>query len=414
MNDSQPDTDYRQQIRAQVLDEAAFVKATFSGEQRGADNRWQRLVIRPVAIKGVRHLQFSYFDARKNYVYNHTGEALTAALDEALALPFRNFHIQTTGGALQIRLSKKGKPLISQHAAPVEGAPTLEHDRIKSNRLPDDADTLPFLRVVGIASPDGQIRADRRNKYRQITSFIEIADDGGAFQPAPHGGLRVLDAGCGSAYLTFALFDHLTRVKGIAASVTGIDWNAQLMAQNRERAESLGGAWADDLHFDTANIIDYRMEPPPDVVIALHACDTATDDAVAQAIGWGCQAIVVAPCCQQNLQERLNRAVTPREFLPLMRHGTLRWEQGNLLTETFRALLLRVIGYRTDVVEFVGASHTPKNVMIRAIKGAQPFEPKFVEEYRELKRFWGVTPYLEELLVAARPDWARTLDAELD
>jgi SAM-dependent methyltransferase len=405
--------DYREQIRARVLDEAAFVKATFSGEQRGSENRWERLVIRPVEVRGARHLQFSYFDAKKNYVYNHAGNALEAALEEALALPFRNFHVQTTHGALQIRLSKKGKPLISQHDAPA--TPTLTHDRIKPNRLPDDADALPFLRAVGIASPDGQIRADRRSKYRQITSFIELADAGEAFTPAAgRDSLRVLDAGCGSAYLTFALYDHLTRVKGITAEVTGIDWNAQLMAQNQQRADSLGADWAGHLRFETANIIDYRMTPPPDVVIALHACDTATDDALAQGIGWDCQAIVVAPCCQQNLQEKLNKAVTPREFLPVMRHGILRWEQGNLLTDAFRALLLRVMGYRTDVVEFVGASHTPKNVMIRAIKGAQPFEPKFVEEYRELKRFWGVTPHLESLLVAARPALARTLDADLD
>jgi SAM-dependent methyltransferase len=204
-----------------------------------------------------------------------------------------------------------------------------------------------------------------------------------------------VDCGCGNAYLTFALYHYLSHVLGRAVQFTGIDVRADLMEKQRERAAALG--WA-HLDFQTAPIADFAPAAPPDIVIALHACDTATDDALALGIHQGSQLICAVPCCHHHLQAQLSEHPAPAPFAPLARHGILSERLGDLLTDSFRALILRVMGYRTDVVEYVATEHTARNVMIRAVKAARPGEPEFVREYVEMKRFWGVTPYLETLL----------------
>jgi hypothetical protein len=167
------------------------------------------------------------------------------------------------------------------------------------------------------------------------------------------------------------------------------------MDQLQAKSEALG--WS-QLNFQTGHISDYNPGIPPEVVLALHACDTATDDALAKGIQWECRLIVCAPCCQHELQEQMARVDMPGQLAPIFQHGIFFERMGDILTDTFRASILRIMGYRTDITEFIPIEHTARNLMIRAVKSSQPGDPRYVEEYRNLKSFWQVTPYLERIV----------------
>lgn len=179
------------------------------------------------------------------------------------------------------------------------------------------------------------------------------------------------------------------------AHITGVDIKADLLDQHREKARQLG--W-DKLTFYHGYIADYQPVDNPDIVLALHACDTATDDALALGIRWGSKAIVSAPCCQHELQQQLCQLPAPNPFRAVMQDGILQERLGDILTDTFRASILRIMGYRTDVMQFISSEHTAKNLMIRAVKTAQVGDPARIKEYVELKSYWRVLPYLEHLL----------------
>jgi hypothetical protein len=177
--------------------------------------------------------------------------------------------------------------------------------------------------------------------------------------------------------------------------VTGVDLKSGLLKGLQAKSEAMG--W-DHLKFQIGAIADYESNVTPDVVLALHACDTATDDALAKGIQWGSRVILCAPCCQHELQEQLSKIPAPNQMLPVFQDGILSERMGDILTDTFRATILRIMGYRTDVTQFVPIEHTARNLMIRSVKTTPPGEARRVEQYRNLKSFWGVTPHLERLL----------------
>lgn len=389
------EADYRERVRASVLDEDDFIRATFSGQSRGEPVPWRRVVLRPVELKGGRHLQFSYFDAQKNIVKNYQGDEAEAPLDDLLAMAFKNIHVESRTGTLQINMSKKGRPLVSARATEApRAAPDLAHDREKQRALPADGPD-PFLQAIGIMTQDGTIRADMQHKYRQINQFLHLIKQTGELSRPADRPLHLIDYGAGNAYLTFAVYHYLNETLGIPTTLTGIDVKADLMAKHRETAAQLG--W-EGMRFVATRIEAFTPEAPPDVVLALHACDTATDDALAQGIRWGARLIFSVPCCHHHLQAQLRATETPTPFRPVMRHGILLERQGDILTDAFRAHILRIMGYQTDVVQFVSAEHTAKNLMIRAVKSEYGDDVTAAREYVEMKAYWGVTPYLEELL----------------
>jgi hypothetical protein len=387
---------YQALLKRHILNETTFVKAVMSGQQSGAALPWQKVVLRPVLLKEQRHLQFSYFDAAKDITKNYSGEAAEAHLDELLGMPFRNFYVQATDDDLQVHINKKGKVTIGRHKGSTEIPPLdLRHDRQKQRILGSDS-SRDFLQAVGIVSADGKIRADKQDKYVQINEFLKLVEQTGVLETLnADTPVYAVDFGCGNAYLTFALYHYFTTLKGLDFRLTGVDVNETLLRRHADKVAALG--WQ-VLDFTKSRIIDYHPSISPDMVVALHACDTATDEALAQGIQWGSRLIVAAPCCQHNLQTQLCERPAPAPFDPVWQDGILGERMGDILTDTFRALILRVMGYQTDVVQFVASEHTPKNLMIRAIKTGPPAHPKYVAEYRRLKEFWGVTPYLEGLL----------------
>ena len=392
---------YQEQVIAAIGDGAALVRATFSGTAGATVPPWVKVTIRPVAIKGTVHAQFSYYDARKCIVKNYRGPEIAEQTANLLALPFKNIRVESSGDSLQVQVASGGQAQVRRgKASNSQQAPDLAHDRRKQVILPAErADA--YLQEVGIMTSDGKVRAERQRKFRQINEFLKLVAEtieqaGGvtAFTPGDSP-LTIVDCGCGNAYLTFATYHYFQEVLGVPTTLTGIDVNGELLAAHAEKIRRLG--WT-GLAFQASPIIEYSPPTPPAIVLALHACDTATDEALAQAIRWGSASIFCAPCCHHHLQQQLSAGTVAAPLRPLLRHGVLSERLGDILTDTFRSLILRLMGYQAEVVEFVSTEHTAKNLLIRAVKRHQPGDQAVLQEYRALKEQWQVTPYLEELL----------------
>ena len=383
--------DFRAMIRAAVQREDSFLQLTANGKTRNGVPPWQKVTARPVVIKDKRCLQFTYFDGRKALDKNYTDAAIQAGLDEVLAAPFSHFHVQATTGDLHVRLTKKGKALISR-GKPSRGElqPDLAHNRTKQHPLPvGQPDT--FLWTTGITDRAGKVRPAMRGKFRQVNTFLghfwnALPDAEAAERP-----LTIIDYGCGSAYLTFAAYHYASHVHGRSTQVVGVDSDTEIIAKCRRLQETL--QW-EGLDFHESRIVDFQPATEPDVVLSLHACDTATDEAIAQGIRWQGSVILAAPCCQHEMHDQVQHP----DFQAVLRHGILKQRTADILTDAFRALVLRIMGYRTDVVEFVSPEHTSRNLLIRAVKTQAPGDSVATQEYARLKEFWNVTPHLEELL----------------
>jgi SAM-dependent methyltransferase len=395
------ETEFRQWAKDQMHDESRFIKAVFSGLRHGHKQQWRRVVVRPVILRSKRHLQVSYFDEKRDITKNYTGDEVALMLDEVLSLPFSHFTLQTTEREIQARISKKGKVFMQDKKTDQpRPLPSMTHDRQKAVLLSVE-NAGDFLSAIGILTPDGRIKSNMQRKYRQINEFLRLIVETRAFEQIAHSPITIVDCGCGSAHLTFAVYHYLSTIVHIPAQITGVDIKTELLDQQVQLARKLG--W-EGVTFHNSTIIDFTPETPPDIVLALHACDTATDEALAQAIRWDSHMIFSAPCCHHNLQAQIEQQVVPEVFKPVMRHGILKERLGDVLTDSFRAQLMRVMGYRTEVVEFISAEHTDKNLMIRGVKTSPPGDPKAIEEYRDLKAYWHVQPYLEKLLADAIPD----------
>ena len=247
------------------------------------------------------------------------------------------------------------------------------------------AENDPLWRALDLTAKDGRILARARGKFTQVNEFLRLLDEALDEAGLSTKTISILDAGCGSAVLTFAAARHVS-----GARVLGVDSNAELIAKCSALARKLGRSIA----FQTSTIAELKPETPPDVVLSLHACDTATDEALARGIEWKARVILAAPCCQHEL----HHAIAGGVFAPVLRHGLLRERLADVLTDAFRALALRVMGYRVAVCEFVSAEHTSKNLMLRAVLAHKPGDKPAAAEYLALKRFWSVEPAIERLL----------------
>lgn len=381
---------YRALVKGAVMDDQTFLRLTLSKKLREDGTPWEKITVRPVRIRGRMGLQFSYFDPGKDVTKNYFGDEAVARLDDALAMPFSQVHVQTTSADTHVRVTRKGKALVTTgRPSRAEREPVLLHDRAKDYLLPARPD--PFLQALGIVNNEGQVRAGMQGKFHQVNEFLRLIER--VLRDADTAGrtLHVVDCGCGNAYLTFAAYHYLSNMRGLPAQVIGVDVNDELVGKCAELRDSLG--WP-GLEFRASSIAEFTPLEPPDVVLSLHACDTATDEAIARGIVWGSRVILAAPCCQHELHSQLRALL----FRPVLRHGILRERLADILTDTFRALALRIMGYRTSVIQFVSPEHTSKNLMIRAVKGLKAGHAPSVREYNSLKEYWGVEPSIERLL----------------
>jgi SAM-dependent methyltransferase len=386
-------------MRAAILDEHTLVRAVASGRQKGATPPWRRAELRYVDLSAGRHLQITTYDEAQAHTHNHAvGEATRAAVDDLLDLPFGNWHVDTTSESHQLRVTKRLDAIVHTRAQAAEQDPS--HDRDKARLLPEDD---PVFRALGLSDHEGRMKPSRQGKYRQVEEFLRILDasitdamgKGHLRRPTADEPLQVVDLGCGNAYLTFVTERFLSHERGLPVHLTGVDQRKQSRDHNRATAEGLGvGAT-----FVAAAIDEVALERRPDVVLALHACDTATDDALARAVEWETPLVLAAPCCHHDIAAQLRRTPTPAPYAALTRHGILRERFADTLTDGLRASLLRLAGYRVDVMQFVGSEHTPRNTLLRAVRTGRPVPGSSARrEYDELVTSWGVRPRLGELL----------------
>jgi SAM-dependent methyltransferase len=388
-------------MRSHLLDPDTLVRAVASGRRKGQQPRWRRVELRYVDLKAGRHLQVTAYDAQQAHTSNHpVGDAARDAVDDLLDEPFGNWHVDTTSELHQLRVTKKGEALLHSKRRPEEVAADRGHDRDKQRLLPEDD---PVLVALGISDEQGRVKPSRQAKYRQVEEFLRILDvavrdaidHGHLRRPTDDEPLRVVDLGCGNAYLTFAAHRYLTHVRGLPVAMTGVDVKEQSREHNSEVAAGLGVGAA----FVVGGIADVQLTQPPEVVLALHACDTATDEALARAVAWGAPLVLAAPCCHHDVAAQLRKAPTPAPYQMLTRHGILRERFADTLTDALRAQLLRLQGYRVEVMQFVESQHTPRNTLLRATLTGAPVTGGGVrKEYDDLVATWAVVPRLAELL----------------
>ena len=400
-------------MRGHLLDADSLVKAVGSGRQRGTQPRWRRVELRYVDLKAGRHLQVTAYDGTQAHTSNHAAappdqpSPAKDAVDELLDLPFGNWHVETTTQTHQVRVTKRLEAVVHTHVRAAEVEVDRGHDRDKERLLPEDD---PVLVALGIADHEGRIKPSRQAKYRQVEEFLRLLDatltdalSGGHLRrPTVDDPLRIADLGCGNAYLTFAAQRYLGALRGLPVRLVGVDVKEQSRDHNSGVAEELQGHTGGAMDFVVGSIAGVRLDPAPEVVLALHACDTATDEALARAVDWGAPVVLAAPCCHHDVAAQLRKAPTPAPYAMLTRHGILRERFADTLTDALRASLLRIQGYRVDVVQFVESKHTPRNTLLRAVRTGTPVRGGSVrKEYDDLVAAWQVRPRLAELLEEA-------------
>jgi len=364
----------------------SFVGVTCSGRSN------DRLTGRPVRLQIGDRVQFTQRRAGATTTDNVTSadalERIAAELAGAANDGYHSFVVRTTTADLQAQFSRRGNWRLLRHrASRTEVDPS--HDRTK-RRLVDPA--APFLALTGLTDEHGRIKPSARSKFRQIERFVEILSH--TIAGATGESFVAVDLGCGASTLTFAM-DHHLRERFTSVRTIGVDTKSELLAERIHIVDALGGIGPEFIAATIAEapLPDSHDDPPIDLVLALHACDTATDDALERAVRSRAAYILAAPCCQHDLQTQLDRNNAPAHHEILLRHGIVRERLGDLLTDTLRAEILRAHGYRTDVIEFVSAEHTAKNLMIRAVYTGQP-DPDAADAAQRLAEAWGVEPAL--------------------
>jgi SAM-dependent methyltransferase len=377
----------------QIVDTSTFVRAVLSGRRRNMQVGYERIDIRLVEIKGELNLQLMQNDGRATTTKNMLPNK--SVVQELLNSGYANIMVESISQIYSIRITKSGDAQV--HIENRQSQQNLSHDK-KKDRLLDSSD--PFLLEVGIADAKGVIKPSRQDKYKQVEEFLRILSPalnaaitaGQIRKPTEQAPLQIVDLGCGHAYLTFAAHQFLVN-SGIPVKVVGIDVRVESRDRNNAIAKKLG--IESTIEF-VAQEISKTTSQPVDVAIALHACDTATDDAIAWAINGGAQLLLIAPCCHHDIQKQIDTA--PEPWSVITKFGLMKERLGDLLTDSFRAQLLRIAGYRVEVIEFVAGEHTPRNLMIRAVKTDAKPDSLDIQRYVEMSSQWGVIPALEKKL----------------
>ena len=324
-----------------------------------------KVKIRPLELKGQLVFQFESFTAKQAFHKNLDRDAAVQELS-GCAGEFRQMQIETADAEYTVLISKKGKATIKRKQRREKAqAADLSHNRQKRYIL-EEGKYVPFLHDLGVMTEDGKIVRSRTDKFRQINRFLEFIEDI-LPQLERDRELTILDFGCGKSYLTFAMYYYLHELKGYDIRIVGLDLKADVIRHCGRLAEQYG---YDKLTFLTGDIADYDGVDQVDMVVTLHACDTATDYALAKAVGWNAKVILSVPCCQHELNAQFSAGGGSGDGLlaPVMDYGLLRERFAALVTDGLRAKYLERAGYETQVLEFIDMEHTPKNILLRAVK----------------------------------------------
>lgn len=368
------------------LDTLSFVKISL-GNYKGKESDLNKILIKQVVIKNDLQLSFTYRyktrDIVKNYSLNDSIEILDKYLE---AFGFRIATLFTVTNNHQLEFSKKGKSILRKLKPTITSAPSIEHDHQKNRKI--DTINKPYLHELGLLDKAGSIYKSAQNKYKQINHYIELLST--LLDQLPDRKMiNVVDMGAGKGYLTFALYDYLTNELKRPTSVIGIEYREDLVNLCNRIADK---SKFKHLQFIQGTIEDYENSNI-DVLIALHACDTATDDAIYKGINNNADLIVVAPCCHKQIRRQIEKYNVNNEVDFLTKYGIFLERQAEMVTDGIRSLILEYFGYKTKVFEFISDAHTPKNVLIVGAKKKQVSAEKkadILNEIKKSKAFFGI------------------------
>ena len=360
------------------------------GNKRDKAAEIKNIYIKPVMIKETPMLSFVYRYPTKDITKNFATAEAVKNIKEILEKDFFNADVFTSAHTLYFSSDQQGKEKLITKAAEAIPVPAVHtHDRKKKRLIRSNA---PYLKALGITGPEGNVKKEMQHKFRQINRYVEIIE-GIIKEEQLAGAFNVMDMGSGKGYLTFALYDHL-KEKNIDVHLTGIELRPELVELCNGIAERAGYK---DLHFKKGSIQETAADAT-DMLIALHACDTATDDAIAKGIKAGAKFIICAPCCHKQIRKQM----APGNALKnITKHGILLERQAEMVTDTIRALMLQAHGYKTKVFEFIEEEDTPKNVLIvgTKIKASDAAMKDNLEKIKELKELFGIKEHYLEAIV---------------
>lgn len=378
---------------------------------------YKKTVIQKIALKGEEAYQIEQFTDKQVFHENVGTEQLKQVVFEKFPSIYSQLNIFGKEKQWDFKMTKKGKLLTNTHEQngklqkqgnkagqladksenavagkriSVEGMPLMSHNR-KKNYLLKEGTVIPPLVDLGIFTKDGKVVRTMYDKYKQINRFMELVED--VVKDYPNKDMHIIDFGCGKSYLTFILYYYLVELRGYRVHMTGLDLKEDVIRRCNETAKKYH---YENLHFELGDINGYQTTEPVDMVVTLHACDTATDYAIYNAISWKAGIILSVPCCQHEV----NAQVKSENLSLLTKYGIVKERMSALMTDAIRANVLEYCGYRTQLLEFIDIAHSPKNILIRAVKGnvSQAKREKAEEEIKKLCREFGVKQTLVELV----------------
>ena len=360
-----------------------IIKIVVSNPRKG--EKKTRIEIRPFEQKGVILYQTASYNNNQVYHKNRTREELIWFVKECTT-EYKQINIFCPTEQISVLISKKGKVTIKRQKNTAVKELSLQHNRKKQYILPEDK-PVSFLVELGIQTSQGKLVDKKIKKFKQINRFLEFVKDVEKELPEDKP-VTIIDFGCGKSYLTFAMYYYLRELKGYDVNIIGLDLKTDVIEKCNHLAVKYG---YEKLHFYQGDIADYEGVSSVDMVVTLHACDTATDYALAKAVEWGAKVILSVPCCQHEV----NRQIKNEVLEPVLKYGILKERMAALMTDGIRANLLESMGYETQILEFIDMEHTPKNLLIRAVKTGKPKDMKStVQLMKELH----INPTLERLL----------------
>ena len=375
------------------LSQNAFIKLVLA-KYVGAEAELQRIIIKLTTIKELPHLSFVYRyktrDITKNFPLAEGVEVIAGLLPES----FKNAHLLSLTDEVQLEYSKKGKStLFTSKAQQQREAPSVEHDREKKRFLELNR---PFLTDLGVTNKQHELIPSMSRKWKQINKFIEVFSHALSTSPlALDQPIKVADFGSGKGYLTFAIHDYLRNTLHVEGHVTGVELREDMVTLCNNAAARLEHPGLVFQHGDVRTVAPSAI----DVMIALHACDIATDYAIHMGIRSGASIIMCSPCCHKQIRLQIQ---SPTLLRPMLQYGLHMGQQAEMVTDSLRALFLEACGYETKVFEFISLEHTNKNKMILAVKRAEPLkQPELLVKIQELKAFYGIQEHCLETLLQA-------------
>ena len=370
-----------EQFKALLQDivDGGLYQIVLSNPRKKGDSFAHKVKIRPVMIKENLLFQETVYQGTKVFHNNYEAGPMIDRIEAWMKQEFRQCEAEHKTNRAVVLVSKKGKMTVNRKQTEHPAARTEEeqkmqmsHNRAKHYIL-EEGRPVPFLIDLGVQTKDGKIVHSRYDKFRQINRFLEFIEDILPTLPKEET-VRILDFGCGKSYLTFAMYYYLHDLKGYDVEITGLDLKEDVIAQCNLLGRKYG---YEKLTFLKGDIADYEMRDRVDMVVTLHACDTATDFALAKAVKWNVKAILSVPCCQHEV----NRQICNKELASVLRYGIIKERMSALITDALRAGLLEAEGYETNILEFIDMEHTPKNLLIRAVK-----RPDMDAEKRQCRR----------------------------